>query len=317
MHDEILENLFYEYDYNYSGKIDYVEFREIFLRICDLRKELEDREIDLPTLIRKKTMRKMFREVLMDEEFKERRALAEARRYKQWILNIRESKKLIQKAEFRAYQELRGALDSAGHVYVLGSGAYNQFSAPPMAKMDTKRYKFEYFERVMELWRDRVQPQQLVDRLGLQRKHEQQEADRDADRNLSGLAAVSRKAAAKKVVIDPYLEALESPFLGLNVSLNTASLWGRRVHQVAVSENVLFALSDTGEVFTWGGNSYWWHEIQPDSVYQTKWRGDTTARSQLLLVSNLIIRIFVIAVICPARHEGISKCWVLLDFLYP
>jgi hypothetical protein len=190
VHDEILENLFYEYDYNYSGKIDYVEFREIFLRICDLRKELEDREIDLPTLIRKKTMRKLFREVLMEEEFKERRALAEARRYKQWILNIRESKKLIQKAEFRAYQELRGALDSAGHVYVLGSGAYNQFSAPPMAKMDTKRYKFEYFERVMELWRDRVQPQQLIDRLGLQRKHEQQEAERDADRNLSGLAAV-------------------------------------------------------------------------------------------------------------------------------
>jgi hypothetical protein len=38
-----------------------------------------------------------------------------------------------------------------------------------------------------------------------------------------------------------------------------------------------------GEIYTWGGNSYWWHEIQPDSVYQSKWRGDTTARSQLLL----------------------------------
>lgn len=80
VNDEILENLFYEYDYNYSGKIDYVEFREIFLRVCDLRKELEDREIDLPTLIRKKTMRKMFREVLIEEETKERRAMAEARR---------------------------------------------------------------------------------------------------------------------------------------------------------------------------------------------------------------------------------------------
>jgi hypothetical protein len=29
-------------------------------------------------------------------------------------MNIRESKKLLQKAEFRAYQELRGALDAAG-----------------------------------------------------------------------------------------------------------------------------------------------------------------------------------------------------------
>jgi hypothetical protein len=130
-----------------------------------------------------------------------------------------------------------------------------------------------------------VQPQQLIDRLALSRKHEQQEAERDAERNLGALAMLSKKLNEKKVVIDPYLEAVQSPFLGLNISLNTASLWGRRVHQVAVSENVLFALSDTGEVFTWGGNSYWWHEIQPDSLYQTKWRGDTTARSQLLLVS--------------------------------
>lgn len=37
------------------------------------------------------------------------------------------------------------------------------------------------------------------------------------------------------------------------------------------------------QVYSWGGNNFWWHEIQPDSMYQTKWRGDTTARSQLLL----------------------------------
>lgn len=55
------------------------------------------------------------------------------------------------------------------------------------------------------------------------------------------------------------------------------------MYQVSLSENVIFALADTGEVFSWGGNSYWWHEIQPDSIYQKQWRGDTTARSQLLL----------------------------------
>jgi alpha-tubulin suppressor-like RCC1 family protein len=32
-----------------------------------------------------------------------------------------------------------------------------------------------------------------------------------------------------------------------------------------------------------GGHDYTWHEIQPDSVNQSKWRGDTTPRSQLLL----------------------------------
>lgn len=32
-----------------------------------------------------------------------------------------------------------------------------------------------------------------------------------------------------------------------------------------------------------GGHDYTWHEIQPDSINQSKWRGETTPRSQLLL----------------------------------
>ncbi|RYG70388.1 hypothetical protein EON64_00275 [archaeon] len=281
--DEKLETLFYTYDYNAKGMIDYEEFREIFLEICNVRQQLEERGIDCPSLIRKKTLRKMLREVLFEEEARERRALAEARRYKQWMLNVRASKKLLQKAEFRSYLELRSALDTAGQVYVIGSGAYNQFNQPPAKDLHTKKFHFEHFERVFEIWKDRVQPQQLVDRLVLQRKQEVQEEKRDAERNLGGLGAIMQTASSKKINIDPFMEAQESPFIGLNVSINTASLWGRRVHQVAVSENVLFALADTGEVYAWGGNSYWWHEIQPDSLYQTKWRGDTTARSQLLL----------------------------------
>jgi hypothetical protein len=87
----------------------------------------------------------------------------------------------------------------------------------------------------------------------------------------------------KNTIADPYEEAMDSPFTGLRISDNTATLWGKRVYQVAVSENVIFALADTGEIYTWGGNQYWWHEIQPDSIYQTEWRGDTTARSQLLM----------------------------------
>jgi hypothetical protein len=90
-------------------------------------------------------------------------------------------------------------LDSAGHVYVLGSGAYGQFAAPGLPSMDTKRFKFEFFDKVLELWRDRVQPQQLIDRLGLARKHEQQEAERDEGRNLSALGAVTKQMNQKKV----------------------------------------------------------------------------------------------------------------------
>mmetsp|Transcript_11175 Transcript_11175/g.18304 ORF Transcript_11175/g.18304 Transcript_11175/m.18304 type:complete len:1490 (-) Transcript_11175:3642-8111(-) len=281
--DEVLENAFFAKDYNFTGKIDYDEFRDIFIEVCDVRQELEDRDIDVPTLMRKKTMRKMLKEVLLEEEMKERKALAEARRHKQWILNIRETKKIIQKAEFLAYRELRSALDAAGHVYCIGSGAFGQFSAPALNSMQTKKFKFEFFDKVLELWNDRVRPEQLVDRLRSQRKNQEQEEERDAERLLSGLGAIAKSKVTRKAVIDPFVEAQQSPFAGLAVSVNTGALWGKRVHQVAVSENVLFALADTGEVFTWGGNSYWWHEIQPDSLYQTKWRGDTTARSQLLM----------------------------------
>lgn len=281
--DELLEDEFFKADYNLLGMIDYEEFRDIFIRVCDVRLELEARGIDTPSLIRKKTLRRMLREVLLAEETRERRALAETRRYKKWVLAIRDTKRIMQKAEFRAYYELRSALDAAGHVYVLGTGAYGQFNGPGFDKMATKKFQFEHFQRVVELWKDRVQPQQLVDRLRARRRVEEQEEKRDEERTATGIGAIAREMAKKKLAIDPYAEALESPFAGLQVALNTASLWGRRVYQVALSENVIFALADTGEVFSWGGNSYWWHEIQPDSIFQRQWRGDTTARSQLLL----------------------------------
>jgi alpha-tubulin suppressor-like RCC1 family protein len=281
--DELLEDMYYKYDFNLSGVIDYYEFREIYLHICDVRGELESRGIDCPALIRKKTLIDIFRQVLDEEESRERRAIAEAKRFKKWILNIRDSKRLLQKAEFRAYNELRSALDAGGHVYVLGCGAYGQFNQSAFEKYETKKFKFEHFQKVVNLWKDRVQPGQLVDRLRGQRKAEEQEEARDADRVLTGIGAILKDLKKRKKVTDPFEEAQQSPFAGLNISLNTSSLWGRRIYQVAASENVLFALADTGEIYTWGGNSFWWHEIQADSIYQTKWRGDTTARSQLLL----------------------------------
>jgi alpha-tubulin suppressor-like RCC1 family protein len=281
--DELLEDMFYKYDYNLTGTIDYYEFREIYLEICDQRKELESRDIECPSLIRKNTLIDILRQILEEEEDRERRAIAEAKRYKKWILNSRDSKRLMQKAEFRAYSELRSAMDAGGHVYVMGSGRYGQFNQQPYQKFDTKKHKFEFYDKVLQLWKDRIQPDQIVDRLRGQRRAEEQEDARDADRTLTGISAILKDLKRRKKVADPFEEAEQSPFIGLNVSLNTASLWCRRIYQVAASENVLFALADTGEIYTWGGNSFWWHEIQSDSIYQTKWRGDTTARSQLLM----------------------------------
>jgi len=277
------EQLFKQIDLNNTGSIDLDEFREVFLLMCNIRRELEERNVDVPTFARRKTMMETLRGLLIDEEAREKQALAEAKRYRKWVLAVREKKKALLQASFRAYTELRNALDSAGHVYVFGGGAHKQFDQKALNKMGTEKFNFEFFDRIVELWKDRVKPEQLVNRLRLIRKAQEEDEKRDLERGKDGMGALGQITAGKKVIIDPYKEACLSGFTGLNVSLNTAALWGRRIHHVAVSENVAFALADTGEVYTWGGNSFWWHEIQADSVFQTKWRGDTTARSSMLL----------------------------------
>ena len=274
------ENYFKTIDINGTGSIDYEEFREVFVRQCNIRDELESRGVDVPSFVRKKTLQNMLRNMLIDEEKRERLAIAEAKRYKKWLLAVRGKKRVIREAKFRAYQELRQALDTAGHVYVFGSGSFNQFSNSAVKDLKTQLFTFENFDKIVELWNDRINPKQLVNRLYIVRKAEEQDEARDANRDLGG---ISSQMSKKKVTIDPYKEAIDSGFHDLNVQLNTAALWGRRIHHVSIGDSVMFALADTGEIYSMGGNKFWWHEIQPDSLYQTKWRGDTTARSQLLL----------------------------------
>lgn len=141
------------------------------------------------------------------------------------------------------------------------------------------------------MWLDRVFPQQLIVKNRSSRKAQEAQTKRDyiksqaVRENMSGtdLRMVDTGVKNHEASIDPYDEALESYFHGIKVSKNTAALWGRRIHHVAISESVVFALADTGECFCWGGNNNWWDAIQSDSIYQTKWKGNVTPRSQLLL----------------------------------
>ena len=125
------------------------------------------------------------------------------------------------------------ALDFTGQVYVIGSGVHGQFTVAPPEKMKSSNYNFQLFERVLELWKDRVQPDQLVDRLRVQRGGQEREEQRDASRNMDGgneLGGLGKDKAdakaARENMIDPYREALGSRFIGLNISMSTAALWG-------------------------------------------------------------------------------------------
>ena len=53
-------------------------------------------------------------------------------------------------------------------------------------------------------------------------------------------------------------ELASSPFNGLTVAENSAKLWGRRVYDAAVTDTVVVAMSDLGELWAWGGADHWW-----------------------------------------------------------
>lgn len=282
------EVLFAKYDFDLTGSIDYYEFRDVFFDVCDVKKELEDRGVDVPSFTKRKVLVEMLRPLVLEEEEKERRAIAEAKRFKTWLQQIREKRKLLTKANWRSAFELKCAFDCGGQVYCFGGGASGQFLEAPPRKIGTESFNFQSFEVVAAAWKDRVKPEQLVDRLKVERRAMFQDEEREEEGEAMGgaIGGQERKNKTRQLrncFIDPYQEALVSHFSGLNVATNTSTLWGRRIHHITLSESVAFAITDTGDIFTWGGNNYWWHEIQADSIFQTKWRGDTTPRSQLLL----------------------------------
>ena len=286
--DTLHEKVFDEIDYNNTGSIDYFEFREIFFMVCDVKAELEQRDITVPSFTSRETLVKMLRPLVIEEEEKEMRAIAEAKRYKTWLQSVREKRKYLTKAEWRACYELKQAMDCGGHVYCFGGGSNGQFFEEPPRKIGNDDFQFEKYEKLVELWKDRVKPEQLEARLAVDRRALFQEEARDDERTemggaIGGVTNINRAKKLRDCFIDPYQEAKASKFKGLNVGVNTVGLWGKRIHHITLSESVAFALTENGDVFCWGGNNYWWHEIQADSIFQTKWRGDTTPRSQLLL----------------------------------
>ena len=141
LNDKVSEESFMATDYDNQGSIDWVEFRDLFVKLCDVRKELEDREVELPAFVPDRTLRRQLKSVLLDEEIRERRAIAEAKRYMVWTFLVREKKRFLNEAHFRAYRELRNALDAAGHVYVFGRGVNNQFFEKPIDEMNNMQMK--------------------------------------------------------------------------------------------------------------------------------------------------------------------------------
>ena len=113
------ERLFKKYDSDGSGFIDKAEFRKLWLKVCNPRKELVDRGVDVPLIALRFSLAAQLGAVMADERQIEHRALAEAKRQRAWKERIAEKNKDIAPAKHRAQVELCTALDAAGQVRVV------------------------------------------------------------------------------------------------------------------------------------------------------------------------------------------------------
>ena len=114
------ERLFLKYDKDQSGEIDYDEFRQIWLAVADVKKELTDRGVDVPKFASRKKLERILEKCLDEEEEQERRAMAEAERWRTWRAILDQKNEYIKHARRRAQIELCKALDAAGQIVSLG-----------------------------------------------------------------------------------------------------------------------------------------------------------------------------------------------------
>ncbi|KAL7538516.1 hypothetical protein ACHAXR_008608 [Thalassiosira sp. AJA248-18] len=155
--EEHQERLFRRFVKNGSKTVDYDGFKAAWLLLGNPRKELIDRGVkNLPKFATRYQLVRLLEKTLDDEERLESLAKAEADRYRrlQDRKNLRTA--YIRKAKARAGAELGAALDAAGQVYVLGTGAYGQFSGAPKRDVSTSTFHQVGFDLMQSLWEQRV-----------------------------------------------------------------------------------------------------------------------------------------------------------------
>ena len=149
--EERLEQLFHQADRDGTGAIEYEAFKQVWLKVCDVAKELEDRGVEVPKFSTHRQRQKMLEKLLEEEEEAERHAMAEAERYREWQKILAAKRVHLSAARRRARKELAAALDAAGQVYVFGTGSLGQFHGPVKEPRDAKGAKL-----IRKLWKRRV-----------------------------------------------------------------------------------------------------------------------------------------------------------------
>ena len=265
------EKFFRKYGSDKSGYIEYPEFKKAWLRLGNTRKELETREIQIPTLATRAQMIGMLDKILEEEESQEQLAIEEAKKYRLMQERLKYMKEYIGKAKHQSNVELSAALDAGGSVYVFGSGTLNQFSKPPRSNNVNQPFHLKGYDRLLSLWQSRVGGS----------------CGGSRERGMHHMKPISLEEELKlgfnNIDNATGLNGLVHLDQEFNLQTNTVWLWGRQCKGVVVSNNVILAHSKNGALYSWGGNEQWWHQLENDSCWQTKTRGLLTARSRGLL----------------------------------
>ncbi|RHY83867.1 hypothetical protein DYB26_016014, partial [Aphanomyces astaci] len=181
--------------------------------LVDVRKELTHRNIPYNKLLPKSVLAKKLEAILDKEDAQEQYTIDEAKWNIEWERIRREREALVHTAK--------------------------RFANCP------------HFEKLLGLWTTRlrgaddwspvVAPQVAHKSAGWEsaaKKHEQ-------------LVRAQQAAVAAKTL--DVIETQQLSFQNRLVAVNTAWLWGRRIKHVSCGTSVAYALTDSGEVYCWGG----------------------------------------------------------------
>ncbi|KAL8019641.1 putative serine/threonine-protein phosphatase with EF-hands [Plasmopara halstedii] len=153
--DEKQEMLLKKYDKDKDEKINYEEFRAMWVSLVNVKEELMKRGAQVPKQMRAEKLQQMLEAMINKEESEEAIAFEEAQKFlqRQRVKEFRTQ--LGGKAIIRAQDELAAALDAAGQVYVLGRGKFNRFCGTTSTCDERLAPGFTF---VSELWSSRVEP---------------------------------------------------------------------------------------------------------------------------------------------------------------
>ena len=160
--EEYQERLFRRYAMKVSGEsnrsvIDYDGFKSAWLLLGNPRRKLIERGVrDIPKFATRHQLVQLLEKTIDEEERLEGLARAEADRYRTLQDKTNARRECIRLAKDRAGLELAAALDAAGGVYVLGTGAHGQFSGAPRRDLSTSSFRLEGTDLIQSLWEDRV-----------------------------------------------------------------------------------------------------------------------------------------------------------------